>query len=395
MTSPNDTESPPTLRRNIIERLIRDQQWGALTEFVQNNPSCTLEDGYGDSRTSKFCNNWSLLHYLAFHFITEIPCELLDVVARSNPQAILQPDLAVRGYGDTPLHICARHSQTSARKMKILLQYVDNDIGRQLLIRNKFGGTVLHSAANHNAVFEVLEALLQKDPRIIKVTTHEGMHPVTALWKAYLQTIPGYMCVARVLQDTPEASDSAPVPEDGHYVRFWNKLEYLAVQQFLASSTCPQQALEVTTDEGRGIYVLHGLLQCNIDTNAIRLTLKQFPHTARVPDKDGNLPLHILVKNRPFRLKEQFIIQKTLLAYPEAATQKNHYGETPLTIAILNKIPWENGIGSIVECGNDTVCQRETTYGFLPFQLAAFVGGRVAVETTYRLLKERPDLLQI
>jgi ankyrin repeat protein len=311
------------------------------------------------------------------------------LVAKCNPGAIALPDAR---YGDTCLHIACRNAQTSDEKVRTLLKYVSDVDG--VLIRNHFGGTALHSAANHNATLSTLQLLVEANPRILKVTTRDGLHAVSALWHAYLQTIPGYMSVARVLQDEISDDDDAP------FERFWSKVEYLATEYYCYTAVKsprmggPLERLHPQRNDDAQ-FVLHALLQNSVVLNHFKVALLKRPHFARVPDAcTGNLPLHRLVNDRPYRLKEREAMSDCLAAFPEATGHANNSGDYPLFIAIRNKIPWDNGVDLLVRTNPFVIGRRDPSTGLLAFQLAAAVGGKVAVESCFQLLLTRPDLIE-
>jgi hypothetical protein len=138
-------------------------------------------------------------------------------------------------------------------------------------------------------------------------------------------------------------------------------------------------------------YVIHGLIQCNVPINLYKVALRLHPKGSKSRDVNGNLPLHRLVEGRPFRLKEREAIQETLKVYPRAVLQTNDMGETPLWVALTNKIPWNKGVQDLVEAAPHGVSIRHM--GWLPFQWAALQGGKYALDNIYHLLLTRPDLL--
>eukprot|EP00977_Amphora_coffeiformis_P001638 scaffold310_cov168-Amphora_coffeaeformis.AAC.33 len=360
-----EEEVSTTLRRDI-ETLIEEQAWGEFQERL------TTEEA---QRIAIPSNGWTRLHQVCA--IGSTPRHIVELVANLNPEAVTMPDTR---YGDTPLHLAARNSQKSAAKIKHLLACIEGGDGQEkqgVLIRNVFGGTPLHSAVNHNAVLEVLQALVAANPRILYVHTHDGIHPISALYTAYIQTIPGYMAVAKIIKG--ETVENAA---EGHFGRFWAKVEFMA--------TTDQQP---TNEHAREHMVLHGLLQAQILVNFYKLALKWDPTLATVPSTRGDLPLHVLVERRPFRLKEKEAIEATLEAYSQAASVRNNNGDLPIFLAIRNKMPFGNGMDAILEASRSSVMQRDPETNLLPFQLAAAVGGKVAVDNTFHLLLTQPDLL--
>mmetsp|Transcript_14577 Transcript_14577/g.34987 ORF Transcript_14577/g.34987 Transcript_14577/m.34987 type:complete len:384 (+) Transcript_14577:104-1255(+) len=376
-----------------VELMIGEARWQDLVVYFDENP----EEA---KHIVNPAHGRTMLHLLCS--VGACPWYLIKKVAELYPKAIT---LQEKRYGDTPLHLSCRNSQVTIKKSIGLLESMERYEKQQelerkeplatpggvdeqrphfsrpvggVLVRNRFGGTPLHSACNHNAAFEVIQALVSADPRIVSVTTHDNIPPIATLYTSYIQTIPGYMAVAKALKGEDQSGA-------GHFQRFWRKLAFLA--------TCYLGQTRVL-DPGR--LILHGLLRSgNLQINFYKLPLKHDPSLAKVADEDGNLALHLLVERRPFRLKEREAIESTLQAHPEAVHARNNSGDFPLILAIRNKIPWRNGLDVLVKTGPTTVQKRDPMTDLLPFQLAACEGGNVALDTTYKLLTVQPDLLQI
>lgn len=352
-----------------LDWLIKDQQWETAGLMLLCHP------GMCQHRNRRY--GWTKLHWLCS--IGGTPASMIDLTASLYPEAVSMQDTYL---GDTCLHVVCRNSQFSSAKLQNLLKYCTPET---LLIRNRIGGTALHSAANHNAVLSTLELLVDANPAVLTVTTHEGIHAVAALWLAYIQTIPGHMVVVRIL-------NGETTVESQTFDRFWSKVEYLAVKYFVMSTSCSENLIDDT--EKLQNYVLHGLLQCNVPINFIKVCLKYRPTTALAVDAAGNLPLHVLIENRPYRLKEREAMEACLEAFSSAAGIQNHSGDVPLQIAIRNKIPIPNGVDLLLLASPNTAQCRDSATGLYPFQLAAHQGSSAAiVNTTYHLLATQPDLV--
>jgi hypothetical protein len=358
-----------------IDLLIESQAWNEVERRLADFP----DEASHPLRNGSPSRGWTRLHWLCSMGST--PGRIIELVASLHTEAVALPD---KKYGDTPLHIACRNSFTTTDKVQgLLLHHRDPEA---ILIRNHFGGTALHSASNHNALLGVLQALVQANDRILRVPTFQGVHAVTTLWQAYAQTIPGHMCVARILQ----TGGCPSTPEESHFERFWDKCTFLATEYFRRSPSCPDH---VTDKQQLQKYVLHGLIQSNVPIKLFQVALKRDPTYALVTDAHGNMPMHLLLESRPYRLKEKEAILTLLPVAPQAASHANHQRDVPLVIAIRNRIPWANGV-EVLACPT-VVERRDESSQLLPFQLAASIGGNVSVETTYHLLCMRPDLLGI
>lgn len=356
-----------------LEALIDSQRWEEVRQHLLMQPQ-------GFETIVHSSSGWYPLHWLCA--IGSTPASLIELAVEAFPGGLTVPD---RRYSDTPLHLCCRHSQVTTSRSKALLSHYPSG-SKDILARNVLGGTCLHSAVNHNANIEVIKAIVEVNPKIARVRTYEGAHVISALWNSYLQTIQGHMCIARALKGHPDDKVS-----DSHFVRFWDKAEYLALQSFRQSETCPGKVKD--TDKDPTELMIHALLQCDINVQMYKLALKLYPNGLSARNAHGDLPLHVLIQNRPFRLKERDAILATVAAFPDAAKLPNDQGENPLFIGIRNKVPWENGLDSLVAASPSIIETPDNETGLLPFQVAASVGGNVSVNTTFNLLTIRPDLL--
>lgn len=355
----NEEEGPRT-----IFDFITEHDWAAVQAIIESNPAAAEEIDPTSGR--------SPLHMLCS--FGSSPPELIGVVAAAAPGQVRVND---KVYNDTPMHIVCRNSQKTFSKANILLQHCSVD---DILRRNVIGGTCLHSACGHNAMFSVIEKIVQKNPAILKISTFDGIPPIRGLFFSYTQSIPGVLAVGKILKGREVT--------EGHFERFWIKAYFLALEYYKLTASCPVDKASITND-----YVAHGLIHYNAPLNLLKIALKRDANCARALDRDGNTPLHLLVERRPYRLKEKEALQSALQAHPEAAGLPNHAGHPPLVLAIRNKIPFENGVGEILKADMTVVSCRDRETELFPFQLSASVGGPEALNTTYQLLSALPQVI--
>jgi hypothetical protein len=182
-----------------------------------------------------------------------------------------------------------------------------------------------------------------------------------------------------------------------HFDRFWNKCKFLAMHTFQLSTACPKELIESEDDSEESElhkYVLHGLLDLKGPLNMIKTAIKVNADWACHADANGNYPLHLVVQRRPFRVKDVDVIQELLQAFPEAAGKRNGDGDLPIHIAIRDRMAWEEGLGEIANANTDILGIPDHQTNLYPFLLAASLGGRVAVNTTYQLLLAKPHLVK-
>lgn len=346
-----------TIEAQLHDALVNDQDWERVETLIRSHPSvCQSLSSEGRP----------ILYYMCG--IGATPASLIELVASIYPAAIA---LEESMYGDTCLHSVCRSCQLSSAKLQILLRHCE-DPARLVLQRNRLGGTALHSAAHHNAVIDALRLLVETNPACVQVRSHEGLSVVAVLWSSFLQTIPGHMEVGSILM-----GKHASRPRSNMFRRFWEKMEYLGLETYKANV--------LDTDPSTPNHLLHGLLLAGAPLKLFLLCLRLQPSVALAVDPEGNTPLHRLVRDRPYRTAEQ----EAILAAAADVSVRNHRGELPLHIAIRNRMPYQNGMERLVPAKDAT----DWRSGLPPFLLAAEQGGRVAVDTTWNLLVQRPDFI--
>jgi ankyrin repeat protein len=350
-----------------LAQLIQLGEWDLVQSRCDSHPEQIK--GYVDPLTGR-----TVLHDLCSN--SPVPQDVFRQVVELYPEATKVQE---KSYGATPLHILCWRCQRSVQKVEILLHHTSPE---DLFLKNRFGGTALHSACGNHAGLPVIKVIVQKNPSIVMERTYEYDHTaLTAVWHSHLQSIPGHMQIARILQGEDVQS--------GHFDRFWEKVEFLARESFKQCSACPKDIDPTTTN-----YVLHGLMNLRAPLTALKVAIKRNPEWASYADADGNYPLHHVVIRRPFRLKDTELITELIHAYPAAAGKRNNEGNAPIFIAVHDRMVWEEGLGKLVKADTDILAATDKETGLYPFLLAASLSGRVAVNSTYQLLSAKPHLVK-
>lgn len=373
-------EPAPTSTSSPIFEFIKSHDWDTVQAMVESDPTIAtaIDPVSGRSPLHMVCS------------VGSSTTEVMAAVAAAAPQMVTHAD---KVYNDTPMHIVCRNSQKTAAKAHIILQHCSAE---DILRRNVIGGTCLHSACGHNAVLDVFKLIVRKNPRVLKISTFDGIPPIRGLFFAYTTSIPGVLAVGKMLKGRQVS--------EGHFDRFWAKADFLALEYFRLTTACPDQYKSSTTaniEDGASTtppnipneYVAHGIMHCDAPLNLLKIALKRNTACATALDAGGNCPLHALVERRPYRLYEREAIQSTLETFPQAAGLANHAGHIPLMLAIRNKIPFENGVDLIFQADMTVVSRRDPETGLVPFQLAATVGGPEAFNTTFALLTALPQTI--
>eukprot|EP00536_Pseudo-nitzschia_multiseries_P010854 jgi/Psemu1/307700/fgenesh1_kg.348_\ len=366
----SSTENNSEGANESIPELIKEEKWDVVRNWYEAHP----EEIQGHVDPS---NGSTILH--AICTFASAPVSLLEFVIDTWPEAVT---IQENRYGATPLHILCWRVQRSPEKVNVLLERMKPE---DVLIRNRvLGSTVLHSACGSNAELSVIEAIVRKHPPVLLAKTfgqHTALH---ALWQSDLQSIPIHLQIARVLKGETVTG--------GLFARFWSKVKFLAMESFKLSAACPKDLGK--GEEHLSKYILHGLLDMKGPLNALLLALTLNPKLASYADLAGNYPLHHAVTRRPFRVKYTDLLRELLKACPEATLQRNADGDTPIHIAIRQRIAWGDGLGQIVEAECNVLGMPDHHTGLYPFLMSASMGGNVAVNTTFLLLTAKPDLVK-
>lgn len=375
-TNATDDQQPTAATNSSIFEFIKSHDWDTVQALVESNPAIatTIDPVSGRAPLHMVCS------------VGSSPTQVIAAVAAAAPQMVMHSD---KVYNDTPMHIVCRNSQKTAAKAAIILQHCSND---DILRRNVIGGTCLHSACGHNAVLDVIKLIVRKNPRVLKISSFDGIPPIRGLFFAYTTSIPGVLAVGKMLKGRQVS--------EGHFDRFWAKADFLALEYFRLTTACPNKYKTTnshdeasTTANIPNKFVAHGLMHCDAPLNLLKIAFKRDTACATALDAENNTPLHTLVERRPYRLYEREAIQSTLEAFPQAADFANHAGHIPLMLAIRNKIPFENGVDLIFKADMTVVSLRDPETGLVPFQLAATVGGPEAFNTTFALLTALPQTI--
>lgn len=323
-----------------------------------------------------------------------VPMELLREVLNLYPEAVRVQE---RLYLATPLHILVWTSQRTSGKVELLLKYMKPE---DLELRNRFGGTPLHSACGSQASLQVIQQIVRKNPSIVSAKTFEYSHTaLTALWQSHLQSIQGHMQIARILRgnEVNEGRSFLGESKVSSYAAFQQSSGVIREKKETDSHRTTVDADTHTSmicSSYGSDHLLHGLLELRAPLNALIVAIKLYPEGVSVADAYGNFPLHSVISQRPFRAKDVEIIRELLEVKPAIASKKNYAGDTPIFIAIRERMAWDEGLGDLVNACPNILGSIDLHTGLYPFLLAASLSGKVAVNTTYQLLSQQPDLLK-
>ena len=358
---------------------------------------------------------WTPLH-LVCHFGSS-PFHLVGTIAAAYPKATSLRD---RRFFDTPMHIQCRNSQRSLSKIQILLRH---DVeGKAVLTRNRMGHTPVHTACGSNAMISVVKALVEKDSSVLQYADYQRETPLHMLWQTYIQSIPGHLQIARILNGNKSGihggnsgsdnTDSAAPARTNVFGRFWEKIEFIALASYkvnetkteatrrgihastatqtdVASTSLPLDSITLPPPSMLG----HALIQIRAPVRLLKLSFCLDPSVLLAQDALGNTMLHSVVEKcglLPVRAQAD-LIQSMLKVNSDVASIENHQGEIPLQVAIERGCRWDSGLASVLAAHPAALATPNPKSGLVPFQTAAAYSD---LDTLYRLLIAQPDALQ-
>jgi hypothetical protein len=147
-------------------------------------------------------------------------------------------------------------------------------------------------------------------------------------------------------------------------------------------------------------------LQSDLDlSHIIPLVVRLYPNQTSTRDHDGNLVLHIAASS-PVQQKQhqhmRFVVQDAVdvlvNSFPTGARMPNREGRLPLHLALeRGKRTWSTGVCTLVNAAPQTLMTRDVTTHLYPVQLAAIHEAEDDLEslsTIYELLLAWPSVLR-
>jgi ankyrin repeat protein len=292
---------------NITEHLLEVGHAGALCiRNCQGDLPLHLACQHNDKMIRLFIKYAPMFDCNTVNLAGDTP---LHIICRNKPTAAsikvlvhlmkLKINVA-NGDGDLPLHIACRHAKASQGTLNILCTGLSQE---ELNIQNINGNTVLHELLKRTILYDV-----SKNEYYIK--PHEKRNRRKKQLKNAKEAI------KYIIQRM--STVAIPNHDGEHPIHLACQYQIVQIVKFLYEK---YHASSEKLPEG----ILH--YAClNEDPNVLGYLAKklELDHDADVPDKSGDLPLHIAVRQRSVKGVE-LLIKKTL-----NVNHPNHRGNTPV-----------------------------------------------------------------
>ena len=402
-----------------------------------NSGACTSNSGYGRRAANQH----------------PPPYDIIDVVARHVPQALLVQE---GRNGRTPLLLAITRNACPS----IINSLIRSDSGKQSL--------QMHDRRNDNPIISYIKAVNELDfdeggigHMLLESEKGENMLIIAGGKK---NEVPLYYLAAKELREAgllhlkeTQLGEDARIPDTIRYIlvktyNVWNRQRSKSTAReprfYDVSRTCdvpllsvfasatsipnlfrdfsgriyaillheikqeneiPQKVGEAKLVDERGNTPLHILALMQLESTPLDLSLwipliECYPKSLRLPNEDGNLPLHLaLLRDNTTGIRD------LCNAFPNAAQHRNKAGELPLHTFLkpadfFYRCPARfNVLDILLRAWPDAIAERDGPTRLYPFQLVVeyralsrargvHADQMFLVQLSYELLKKRPDL---
>lgn len=291
----------------------------------------------------------------------------------------ISPFEKVDNNGHSPLHSAVRSGSEEA--IRALIEVHPDS----LKTRTIYGDTPLHLACLRNVAFigEIAKLTCER-------ATQHGSHISPLLVCNGAGETPISICM----------SDLKAV--HGHYLSLSREIDYSQLAVLIKILYYGTEGFE----KGGLVVACLALHRqgARLDPSFIRKVLIDHPEELRIPDNEGNYPLH-LEASIPIekmtlldggtcegQCTSRASILKTILEiFPEAAKYTNKHGDSVLSLIIKNGRPWDPTFAFIVRA-NPAALHSIESHELMP-RVISRIGNDCGVDTLYTFLRARPNIL--
>ena len=361
------------------------------------------------------------LHVACDH---DAPAVVVQALLKVHPEA----STMVGTSNMNPLHITCSSQHASVHVIRVLLE---GGIPSQTEMRDVDGDTPLHAACRCGAPIEVLEVLLQANPRAVRERDYEGLTPLLRLWVRYFV----------ILGDDVIQSVKGPGDLTGELGEAWSKTELLLKYAYhglygteeLASGGIPRTtkgfpaAQAGTAAPHCTQQIVHAVAAVDCPRPVVKIATTIYPRQIEERNEVGLTPLMIAASTPIFKVRDlsdegylledrihgditdsdednqddddnsgqqPSVIGILLQASAESACVPDPEGRLPLHLALASGKRWNQGVKDLIECYSDALGIVDYKTGLAPFELAA-EGPKSDLSTIFEVIRTNPSLLKL
>jgi ankyrin repeat protein len=362
------------------------------------------------------------LHVACDH---DAPAVVVHAILRAFPEASTR----VGTSNMNPLHITCSSQNASVQVIQVLLE---GGLPAQTEMRDVDGDTPLHAACRCGAPIEVLQVLLQTNPRPVNDRDYEGLTPLLRLWVRYFVILG-----AEVIQNVKGPGDLT-----GELGEAWSKTELLlkyayhgqqGFEELAYNGGIPGITKGFSSQAGAlhsRFQAVHAVAAVDCPRPVVKIATIIYPHQLEEKNESGLTPLMIAAGAPVFKVRDlsdegylledrihgdetgdnennqddddnnisntsgqqPSVIEILLEACPESACVTSPEGRLPLHIALESGKRWDQGVKQLVACNADALNVVDYKTGLAPFQLAA-QGPKADLSTIFEVIRTNPSLM--
>jgi ankyrin repeat protein len=260
----------------------------------------------------------------------------------------------------------------------------------------------------HQSTVIVVRSLIQRNFAVLHIKDRDGETPLRHFCHHMEPVVLRIMVEARnSSSDEVQYLRSHPIIQ-----QCWETFQLL-----VKAAAPRRQVLQEDGDlsEDQMMHATVQNLDCIENFTFSLLTIKLCRDQLSIADHRGDLPVHILssisvVPQRYTNIKlatssssegstddipfpTNMNSMKLFLApYKAAASTPNRDGDLPLHLVLRHNAQWEDGIESLLRCYPAAVTIPDKRSGFYPFMMAAVADSSASMTTLYNLLRACPEL---
>lgn len=131
----------------------------------------------------------------------------------------------------------------------------------------------------------------------------------------------------------------------------------------------------------------------NCPVRFVFLALNLWPEQLKEKDTDGNLPIHIAAFSIPKRKHRRFnTLIKVVTMYPEGARVPDKNGVLPLQLAVQSRKKWDEGVRELFEAYPEALATLDIDFKLYP-EILALAGKSFPLKILYQVLVSKPEIL--
>jgi hypothetical protein len=328
---------------------------------------------------------------------------VIAILLQTCPEAACSA--SVVGY--TPLHLAIRSGAAVILSAAVHQHGNDDesqhppDQQRQPTADN--ANEHLDSSPHHSTVI-VVRSLIERNFAVLHIKDRDGETPLRHFCHHMEPVVLKIMIHARSSSDEVQYLRSHPIIQ-----QCWETF------QLLVKAAAPRRhALEDEASEKEMMHATVQSLDCIENFTFSLLTLKLCREQLQMVDHKGDLPVHILssmsvvpqryasVKcsspSAPDGMTNEIPFPVTMNAmklflapYRAAASIPNSNGDLPLHLVLRHNAEWEDGVETLLRFYPAAVTVPDKQSGLYPFMMAAVAGSSASMTTLFNLIRACPE----